>query len=104
MPKAPSLTKVTILPSEFVVEVSQKDENFLESALRAGFELDHSCGGHGTCGTCRIFIQSGLETLPPRNEIEMEMAEDRGFLPAERLSCQIKPEHELVVTVPHKRD
>lgn len=104
MAKNKSHIQVTFLPSEFVVEVSQKDANLLESALRAGFELDHSCGGNGTCGTCRVFVERGLDTLPERNEIETEMAEDRKFAVEERLCCQIKPEQSLVVRVPHRTD
>lgn len=104
MAKNKSHPQVTFLPAEFVVEVSQRDANLLESALRAGFELDHSCGGNGTCGTCRVIVESGLEFLPERNEIEKEMAEDRQFEVRERLSCQIKPGQNLVVRVPHKTD
>jgi 2Fe-2S ferredoxin len=102
--KPASVITVTFLPSEFVAEVSQKDENLLESALHAGFELDHSCGGFGTCGTCRVFVEEGLEKISARNEIEKEMADDRGFLSNERLSCQIKPEASLIVRVPRKTD
>ena len=95
---------ITFLPSETVVEASQKDESILEAALNAGFPLDHSCGGNGTCGTCLVWVEEGLERLGPREEIEQEMAEDRGFAPEERLCCQNKPQAGLVLRVGRKKD
>ncbi|MFP5518432.1 MAG: hypothetical protein ACLGGX_00890, partial [Bdellovibrionia bacterium] len=32
-------------------------------------------------------------SLPSRNEVEEELASDRGFEPHERLSCQMELEH-----------
>lgn len=104
MVKARREVSIVFLPDEFVVEVSQKDENLLESALRAGFPLDHSCGGNGTCTTCRVIVEEGAEYLEPRNEIEQEMADDRNFAVNERLSCQIKPTGPMRLRVPHKND
>ncbi|MGZ3690838.1 MAG: 2Fe-2S iron-sulfur cluster-binding protein [Pseudobdellovibrionaceae bacterium] len=78
---------IKFLPENKLVEASQKD-TILEVALRAGLPISHSCGGNGTCGTCRIWVREGLESLPVMNEIEEEMAKDRAFKPEERLSCQ----------------
>lgn len=69
------------------VEFNEGD-SILESCVHAGLPLNHSCDGNGTCGTCRVIIEVGLENLNPRNEIELEMAMDRGFAPNERLACQ----------------
>lgn len=74
----------------------------LECLLQSEIDIDHSCGGNGTCGTCRIFIQSGSEKLEPRNEIESEMAEDRKFFPNERLSCQTLPVEGLVIEIKNR--
>jgi 2Fe-2S ferredoxin len=60
----------------------------LDVALRRRVEILHSCGGMGSCGTCRIYVESDLKDLPPRSEIEEEMASDRGFSEDERLACQ----------------
>lgn len=65
-----------------------KNQTILDALLEAQQSIDHSCGGNGTCGTCRIIVQEGLEKLTPRNELEQEMAEDRGFEDYERLACQ----------------
>lgn len=60
--------------------------SILEGLLSHGVEVSHSCGGHGSCGTCRVVILRGK--LEPRNETEAELAKDRGFTDAERLACQ----------------
>lgn len=72
----------------------------LEAALKNKIELDHSCGGMGTCGTCRVWIISSLEPLEPRNEIEIEMANDRGFAEDERLACQLAIVNGLKFRIP----
>ena len=41
-----------------------------------------------------------LEKLGPRNEVEAEIAEDRKFSSAERLSCQMDPLDGLVLQIP----
>jgi len=75
----------------------------LEAALKNKIELNHSCGGMGTCGTCRVRILSSLESLgplEPRNEIEIEMANDRGFAENERLACQLAIVNGLKFRIP----
>lgn len=95
---------ITFLPEDRIVEASHKDPSILEAALRAGIEIDHSCGGNGTCGTCLVTVEKGLELLGPRDELEQEMAEDRHFSTNERLCCQNKPVNGLVLKVGHKKD
>lgn len=98
--KAKSGIYMTFLPDELNVEVSHKSSSVLEVALAAGIEIDHTCGGNGTCGTCRVWIESGNEKLGERNEVEQEMADDRGFAPQERLACQIPPIAGLIIKRP----
>lgn len=66
-------------------------ETVLEACVRNKIDLSHSCGGFGTCGTCRVVVVQGLEKLSARNEIEAEMAADRTFEDRERLACQTIP-------------
>lgn len=86
--------KIMFLPTSCTVSYT-KEETILEIALKARLKINHSCGGMGTCGTCRVIIESDsecdLEKLPGRNEIEAEMAESRGFDENERLACQTPP-------------
>lgn len=95
---------MTFLPGDVRVSVSQDCESILDLALRAGIDMDHTCGGNATCGTCMVEVLQGLEKLEERNEIEREFAEERGLKPQERLSCQNRPLDGLVVKVPHKTD
>ena len=71
----------------------------LEVAENNQLPLSHSCGGMASCGTCRIHVEVGLEKFAPRNDLESEMAEDRGFQKTERLSCQNQAFDGLVVRV-----
>lgn len=95
--KAKSGIYITFLPNHPNVLVSQKDHSVLDVALRCGVELDHTCGGNGTCGTCLIEVLEGLDKLEARSELEAEMAVDRGFSPQERLACQTQPVDGLIV-------
>lgn len=75
-------------------------ESVLEVALENEIEISHSCGGMGSCTTCRIIVESPVGDLPPRNELEQDIADMRGFEPEERLACQLPPSPGLVVRVP----
>ncbi len=72
----------------------------LELAISHRLPLEHSCGGMGTCGTCRVIVRSELEQLPPRTEVELEIANDREFEPRERLACQTQAVDGLEVEIP----
>ncbi len=76
----------------------------LELAERNGVKLNHSCGGMGSCGTCRVWIKSDLTPLPPRNEVEAQMAADRGFASEERLACQLLAFQGLCVQIPESTE
>lgn len=78
------------------------EENVLEACLRVGHPVEHSCGGMGSCGTCRVFVMAGLQALDARNEVEAEMAADRGFNADERLSCQTIPVDGLKLKTPRR--
>jgi ferredoxin, 2Fe-2S len=76
------------------------EQSVLEVALKNGIEIPHSCGAMGSCTTCRVFVEKCPSPLPPRNELEHDIAEMRGFADQERLSCQLPPVDGLVVRVP----
>ena len=82
-----SKVRYLVLPERKIVEASH-GQTILDSLLKAKVPIDHTCGGFGTCGTCRVHVVKGIEKVPVRNEIEAEMAQDRGFAAQERLDCQ----------------
>jgi ferredoxin len=90
---------LTVLPENIVVQASQ-GSTILEALLKAEIEIDHSCGGMGTCGTCRIFVEKGLEKFAPPEEAEQEIISDRQFKKNERLSCQNRVCDGLVLRKP----
>jgi 2Fe-2S ferredoxin len=88
-----------ILPENIDVPASQ-NQSILEALVEAEVEIDHSCGGMGTCGTCRIFVEFGLEKFEDRSEAEQEIAGERQFLKNERLSCQNRVKSGLILRKP----
>ncbi len=97
--KAKSGIYINFLPSPGLVSASQEDQTVLDVAVRNKIALNHTCGGNGTCGTCLVEVVEGLEQLEPRNEIELEMATDRGFSNSERLACQTSLANGLTVRI-----
>lgn len=67
-------------------------ESLLDLALRNHWPINHSCGGNASCGTCLVTVLSKKGNLCQRNELEQEMAQDRGFSSSERLACQLTME------------
>jgi len=100
-----AMSQIRFLPKNRAIPV-QGQESVLQVAVDNHVELEHSCGGMGSCGTCRVFVESNLDQLPARNGVEKEMAEARGFDACERLACQLEPIDDLVVRIPnlHKMD
>jgi ferredoxin, 2Fe-2S len=69
--------------------ISESEQrSILEILVDNKIEIDHSCGGNGTCGTCRIILIGPPKALSLVNSIELEMSQDRNFSPNERLACQ----------------
>lgn len=93
-------TKCAYFKAENKKVYFDQEPNLLDLALKNKIDLDHSCGGGGSCGTCRVKITSGLEDLEPRNHVEQAMADDRGFSDDERLACQIEPIDGLEIEIP----
>jgi ferredoxin len=78
--------------------------SILEIAIAQEVPLNHSCGGMGSCTTCRVFVVAGAEKLGERNEVEAEHARMRGFVHNERLSCQTQAEDGMICQIPPDGD
>ncbi len=74
--------------------------NVLEILNVNKISIGQSCGGNGTCTTCRISILKGLEHLPPRTELENERSAERNFLENERLACQVEISESIEIDIP----
>ena len=75
------------------------EKSILEVLNKQDIEIDQSCEGMGTCGTCRILI-SEEKNLPERNEIELERATLLEFNDSERLACQLSPIDKIRIKIP----
>ena len=49
------------------------------------------CGGRGRCGTCRVRIVEGMDTLPEASELELATLQRNNSGPDTRLACQVIP-------------
>lgn len=91
--------KISISNLDLSIDCSS-GETLLEGLLKNDIPIDHSCDGMGSCGTCRVIVEEGLENLHERNEIEQERADALGFSKRERLSCQMQPSCNLKINIP----
>ena len=84
----------------------------LEAARRMGVEIESICGGHQTCGKCKVLveegefakfdIQSSAAHLTKPSEREQRYARRREFEPNMRLSCACQITGDLVISVPEE--
>lgn len=93
--------KIEVINSENILThtLEASDQKpLLDVFLKAKIQIDHTCGGHATCGTCRVFVLSGK--LSPRTRLEIELYVDKGVTENERLSCQARPLSDVMVKIP----
>lgn len=75
----------------------KEDESIYAAVLRAGIQLNSSCGGKGTCGRCRVKIIKGkVRTLKPGSLTGEEQGQ--GFTAA----CRSFPLSDLVIEIPRE--
>ena len=55
------------------------------------------CRGRGRCGTCRVRVLSGADTIAPPGEAEARVLAYWNAAPDERLACQVKPDSGAVL-------
>jgi 2Fe-2S ferredoxin len=77
--------------------------NVLDLLNATKISIEQSCGGSGTCTTCRIFVMKNLEALSPRTDIEQERALERRFSDNERLACQCQIKGSAEIRIPDYR-
>jgi adenylate cyclase len=58
------------------------------------------CGGKARCGTCRVRIHQGMDTLPIANEFERKTLERINAGPDTRLACQVVPRNGAITIEP----
>ncbi len=85
--------KVHFNPDNVDIVVEQ-GENLLQVAIAAGVHLYASCGGAGTCGTCKVLIEAG-QVESTRTEKLSQAEYQKGI----RQACQSRVLSDLTVNV-----
>lgn len=91
----------TLLILENNVELQfDRSVRILDLLNANGISINQSCGGNGTCTTCRFFIRKGESSFSARTDLEQERADERGFESYERLSCQAEIFNSAEIEIP----
>ena len=83
-----------------------KGLSILEAANEAGVDITSICGGMGTCGKCKVIIESQADILDIDEYIANLEESERKFLTEEeirgnfRLACRYKIDQNLTVRIP----
>lgn len=88
---------VLFLPSN--IQMSVEEGTFLLSAIyEAGLMVDASCGGHGTCGKCKVLVTKGNDRKYEKEEelILSDKERERGI----RLACLMQIKEDTCVLLP----
>ncbi len=86
--------KVHFNPDNVDIVVEQ-GENLLQAAIAAGVRIHASCGGMGTCGTCKVVVEKGEVQTTRTDKISGEEFQ-RGV----RQACQSRVLSDLTVYIP----
>ena len=62
----------------------------------AGYDISHRCGGQARCTTCRVVFAT---PEPEMGEKEHDSLEEDGVLGQFRLSCQVRVDRDMEVSV-----
>ncbi len=88
------MAKVTFIPDKITVEVKD-GENLLRAAMAAEVLVSAPCGGDGTCGKCRIVVESGATESKPSARLTEEQSA-AGHV----LACATEVFGDVVVSIP----
>lgn len=78
-----------------VSAVASPGETLIDTARKAGVDIDAPCSGNGTCGKCRVRLLEGNASEEPQQHISSEE-----YAAGWRLACRIKPLSDLKLEVP----
>lgn len=76
-----------------------RGQTLLEASRSRGIPHPSVCGGRGRCGTCRVLIHKGIETLEPPGAVEAALLARISAPLRVRLACQIRPKRDLALQI-----
>ncbi len=77
----------------------ERGSTILDAALLGKVTLSHKCGGHGSCGTCKVIVDSKTALEPP-NLLEHRHLAEAQLGMGYRLACQCQLTGPATVQVP----
>ncbi len=96
MTKDPPNEKVKIhFDPDNVDIVVEQGNNLLQAAIAAGVHIHASCGGAGTCGTCKVLIEEGKVESKKTDKVS-----DEEYEQGVRQACQSRVLTDLTVNIP----
>ena len=94
MNKTPEKHRIVFLPDR-VEATAEHGANLMEVAIAAGVHINASCGGAGTCGTCKVKISQGEVESQKNARVSSEE-----FADGIRQSCQSHVTEDITVEIP----
>lgn len=73
----------------------------LQAAMSGKVNVPHKCGGHGSCGTCKVQVDSRTALLEP-NALEWRHLSEERVAQGFRLACQCQLTGPATVVVPEE--
>jgi ferredoxin, 2Fe-2S len=75
----------------------ENGSTLLRGLVASGFNINHFCGGNGSCGTCKFEVVDGLKNLqrPTTAEVVAGAASE----PHKRLACQARVKGPITIRV-----
>jgi Na+-transporting NADH:ubiquinone oxidoreductase subunit F len=90
--------KITVSQGDEEQEFDVNGGNTLLSYLiDKQIEINSSCGGKGSCGYCKVKVDSGGGQILPTEEIFMSRQEKQEGM---RLACQVKVKNDVAISIP----
>ncbi len=86
--------KIGFLPDDIHTEL-EEGEDILSALTKLGVKIKASCGGAGSCGSCKLILEKG-EIGEAGGEKLSRKERDQGYF----LSCKATPMSDLVVRIP----
>ena len=86
--------KITFLPDNLSVTV-EKNTTILEAAISAGIYINSNCSGDGTCGRCKVMVNTGQVQSQPNGIITAQEKKNNLYL-----ACLATIQSDLEVLIP----
>ena len=99
----PMKKNVDVFSGKIPTEGDGLPGSILNTALSAGIDMEHSCGGVCACSTCHIIVRQGLDSCNESTDDEEDMLDlAPGLEPQSRLACQCVPDgsQDIIVEIP----